>query len=331
MSYILVDAANMFFRARYVVRGDDIDTKIGMALHIMFSSINKAWRDFNGSHVVVCLEGRSWRKDVYEPYKANRAVARAALTESEAEEDRAFWAAFDEFKEFIQERTNCTVLQHPRCEADDFIARWIQNHPDSKHVIVSSDSDFYQLINENVSQYNGIQNQHITISGIFDDRGRPVKDKKTGGQKMIEDPEWLLFEKCVRGDGGDNVFSAFPGARERGTKNRVGMREAFADRDTRGFNWNNFMLQRWTDHEGVEHRVLDDYHRNRMLIDLKCQPDDIKGILDQAILEQVQRPPVAQVGIKFMKFCGKHNLIKVSEQSNDHATYLNAAYSSVKS
>ena len=29
--YILVDTANMFMRARHVVRGDDMDTKIGMA------------------------------------------------------------------------------------------------------------------------------------------------------------------------------------------------------------------------------------------------------------------------------------------------------------
>ena len=29
---------------------------------------------FNGDHVVFCLEGRSWRKDVYEPYKKNRKV-----------------------------------------------------------------------------------------------------------------------------------------------------------------------------------------------------------------------------------------------------------------
>ena len=80
MTYILVDTANMFFRARHVVRGDSIETKIGMAYHIMFSSILKAYRDFNGSHVVFCLEGRSWRKDYYEPYKANRKVARDALT-----------------------------------------------------------------------------------------------------------------------------------------------------------------------------------------------------------------------------------------------------------
>ena len=40
-TYILVDAANMFMRARHVVRGDDMSTKIGMAYHIMFNSINK--------------------------------------------------------------------------------------------------------------------------------------------------------------------------------------------------------------------------------------------------------------------------------------------------
>ena len=101
MTYILVDTANMFFRARHVVRGDSIETKIGMAYHIMFASILKSYKDFNGSHVVFCLEGRSWRKDVYEPYKANRKVARDALTPKEQEEDQAFWKAFDELKEFL--------------------------------------------------------------------------------------------------------------------------------------------------------------------------------------------------------------------------------------
>ena len=328
MTYILVDTANMFFRARHVVRGSDIDTKIGMAYHIMFSAINKAYKDFSGSHVVFCLEGRSWRKDAYIPYKANRAVARDALTEAEQEEDRAFWQAFDDFKDFIDQKTNCTVLQHPRCEADDFIARWIQNHPDDKHVIISSDSDFYQLISETVTQYNGIQNQHITVNGVFDDRGRPVKDKKTGEQKFIEDPEYLLFEKCVRGDTSDNIFSAYPGVRKKGTKNKVGIQEAFADRNNKGFDWNNFMLQRWTDHEGVEHRVLEDYQRNRTLIDLTEQPDDIKQVLDEGIVEQVNKPRTSQVGIKLMKFCGKYDLQKVSENATDHANYLNAGYGS---
>jgi 5'-3' exonuclease len=326
MTYILVDTANMFFRARHVVRGSDIDTKIGMAYHIMFSAINKAYKDFNGSHVVFCLEGRSWRKDHYIPYKANRAVAREALTEAEVEEDRAFWQAFDDFKDFIDQKTNCTVLQHQQCEADDFIARWIQNHPDDEHVIISSDSDFYQLLSETVTQYNGISNQHIKIDGIVNDKGKPVIDKKTKEQKQIGDPEYLLFEKCVRGDTSDNIFSAYPGVRKKGTKNKIGIQEAFADKDNKGFDWNNFMLQRWTDHDGVEHRVLEDYQRNRELIDLTAQPDNIKVALDEAIVEQVNKTPTGQVGIKFMKFCGKYDLQKISENPTDHATYLNAGY-----
>jgi len=326
MTYILVDTANMFFRARHVVRGDSIETKIGMAYHIMFSAINKAWRDFGGTHVVFCFEGRSWRKDYYEPYKRNRKEARDALSPREQEEDQRYFEAFDELKEFITKRTNCTVLQHPECEADDFIARWIQNHPNNEHIIISSDSDFYQLLAPNVSQYNGITNQHIRLDGVYDDRGKPVVDKKTKEQKVVGDPDWLLFEKCIRGDTSDNIFSAYPGARKKGTKNKVGLQEAFDDKNTKGFNWNNFMLQRWTDHEGVEHRVLDDYNRNRTLIDLTAQPDTIKESLDAAIVEQVQKAPVQQVGIHFMRFCGKHDLQRVSQNAEAHAEYLNATY-----
>ena len=326
MTYILVDTANMFFRARHVVQGNDIDTKIGMAMHIMFNSINKAWNDFDGSHVVFCLEGRSWRKDVYEPYKANRKVSADARTPKEKEEDEAFWEAFSEVYDYLEKKSNCTILQHEQCEADDFIARWIQNHPNDKHVIISSDSDFYQLIADNVTQYNGIMNQHITINGIFDDKNKPVMDKKTGEQKQIGDPQYLLFEKCIRGDSSDNIFSAYPGARKKGTKNKIGMMEAYADRESKGFTWNNFMLQRWVDHEDVEHRVLEDYQRNRTLIDLTAQPDDIKDMLDETITNKVNTIPRGQIGLHFLRFCGKWNLQRLSDKASDHSKYLGASY-----
>ena len=325
-TYILVDTANMFMRARHVVRGDDMYTKIGMSYHIMFNSINKVWRNQNGSHVVIAMEGRSWRKDFYEPYKKNRQAVIAAKTEREQDEDAQFWEAFDELQTFFKDKTNVTTLQHGECEADDFIARWIHNHPNDNHIIVSSDSDFYQLLSPNVKQYNGITGELITVEGVFNDKGNPVMDKKTKEPKHIGDPEFLLFEKCIRGDTSDNIFSAFPGARKKGTKNKVGMIEAFADRTNKGFNWNNFMLQRWVDHENVEHRVLDDYQRNRTLIDLTLQPDNIKQALDTAIVEQVQKARKPQVGIHFMKFCGKHNLDNVSKNATDHAEYLNAGY-----
>jgi len=110
-THILVDTANTFFRARHVVRGD-LDTKVGMALHITLSGVKKAWQDFDADHVVFCLEGRSWRKDFYEPYKRNRQVARDKMTVTESEEDKVFWEIFDEFKDFVTTKTNCTVMRH---------------------------------------------------------------------------------------------------------------------------------------------------------------------------------------------------------------------------
>jgi hypothetical protein len=319
MTYILVDTANTFFRARHVIRGD-ADIKLGMALHITFNSIKKAWQDFEGKHVVFCLEGRSWRKDYYKPYKANRAETRAAMTVKEQDEDKLFWETFDAFKDFINEKTNCTVLQHKQLEADDLIAGFIQAHPNDNHVIISTDSDFHQLIAPNVKQYNGVAETLTTHEGIFDKKGKMVKDTKTGEPKDIPNPEWILFEKCMRGDSSDNVFSAFPKVR----KNKL--QEAFTDRSNKGFAWNNMMLQRWVDHEGKEHRVLDDYERNRQLIDLTAQPDDIKTVIKETIATNAVPKSVDQVGIRLLKFCQLYDMKRMIDSIQQYAEPLQARY-----
>jgi len=327
MRYLIVDTANTFFRARHSAhRQSDTWDKLGFAIHVTLASVNKCWRDQKADHVIFCLEGRSWRKDHYEPYKKNRAVARAALTEKEAEEDRLFWETFDNLKDFLSTKTNCTVLQHPNLEADDLVAGWIQSHPEDHHTIVSSDTDFHQLLADNVNQYNGIADELHTIQGIFDKKGKAVIDKKTKEAKTIPDPKWILFEKCMRGDPTDNIFSAYPGVRKVGSKNKVGLAEAFADKDSKGFAWNNLMLQRWTDHNGVEHRVLDDYNRNRVLVDLTAQPDDVKVKIAETIASgsvPLNRP---MVGAQFLKFCGKYDLIKMSEQADGFVKFLEAPY-----
>jgi 5'-3' exonuclease len=326
MTYIIVDTANTFFRARHTVRGD-ADIKVGMALHIMFNSVKKAWQDFNGSHVVFCLEGRSWRKDFYKPYKANRAETRAAMTVKEQEEDKLFWETFDSFKDFITEKTNCTVLQHPKLEADDLIAGFIQSHPDADHVIISTDSDFHQLLAPNVKQYNGVAEETHTLEGIFDKKGKLVLDKKTKEPKSIPDPQWLLFEKCIRGDSSDNVFSAYPGVRVKGTKNKVGLQEAFEDRNKKGWAWNNLMLQRWVDHEGKEHKVLDDYNRNVQLIDLNAQPSDIRSIITETIETKIAEPKnISQVGIRLLKFCQLYDMKRIMDSIQNYAEPFQAKY-----
>ena len=86
------------------------------------------------------------------------------------------------------------------------------------------------------------------------------------------------------------------------------------------------MLQKWTDHNDIEHVVRDDYERNRILIDLTLQPNEIKKACDSKIVEAVQKEITPQVGVHFMKFCGKHDLQRISESAQDYAAFLNKVY-----
>ena len=327
MTHILVDTANTFFRARHVIRGDTSE-KIGMAIHITMNSIKKAWSDFDGSHLIFCLEGRSWRKDHYAPYKRNRKEIFEAMTEKEKDENKVFWECYDDLTDFIKTKTNATVLQNPRAEADDLIARWIDKHPDNKHVILSTDKDLNQLVNENVKQYNGITETTITHEGWFDNKSNHVIDKKTNAPKGAPDVEWIIFEKSMRGDPSDNIFSAYPGVRTKGTKNKIGLREAFGDRQAKGYTWNNLMLTKWVDHDGNEHRVMDDYERNKLLVDLHAQPEAIVEELDQTITQaKAENKSIDQVGVRFMRFCAKYDLNKISEQAQLYVEPFNARLS----
>jgi len=328
--YILVDFLNLFFRARHSAhRASDTWSKLGFSLHVMLSAVNKVHKAHGGDHIVFLLDGRSWRKDFYTPYKKNRQEARDARTEKEAEEDEQFFEVFNNFGKYIEERTNCTILRNSEAEADDLIARWISLHPDDEHVIVSSDSDFYQLITNQVVQYNGITDQLITLNGFFNHKNEPVIDKKTKSPKELPNPKWLLFEKCIRGDSADNVFSAFPGVRKKSTKKRIGLLEAFEDMDSQGYAWNNLMLQHWTDHNDVEHLVKDDYERNRHLIDLSQQPDNIIESVDCTIKEGVSTNAINNVGIHFLRFCGKYELINIAKFPEQYGNWLNKTYKGV--
>ena len=325
--YALMDTANLFFRARHVAsRNSDAEEKVAMALHLTLASCNQIVRKFGIDHVVFCLEGKSWRKSYYEPYKKNRIVDTQSQTEAEKEENELFWTTYEKFTDFLRQRTNVSVLRDPQAEADDLIARWVALHPEDENFIISSDTDFIQLISEKNKIYNGITNQLITLEGYFDDKGRIVKDKKTGEPKLLGDPQYLKFLKIMRGDSTDNVFSAYPGVREKGSKNKVGLMEAYADRTKQGYSWNNLMLQHWLDHNNVEHRVRDDYERNRVLIDLTCQPDEVKQSVDKYIREGVRTTVTPQVGVHFMRFCGAYELTKISEQSDTYTKWLNNPY-----
>ena len=327
MRYALIDTANTFFRARHIAsRSSTVEEKVAMALHLTLASTNQIVKRFKIDHSVFCLEGRSFRKDLYAPYKKNRVVDTLSQTEAEVEENKIFWATYEAFTTFLREKTNCSVLRDPKAEADDLIARFIHLHPEDKHFIISTDSDFYQLISPTVKQYSGVTGELITLEGYFDDKDRPVKDKKTKEPKLLEDPQYLLWKKIVRGDSTDNIFASYPGAREVGSKNKVGIREAYEDRNKQGFAYNNFMLQRFTNHDSNEIRVKDAFARNKTLIDLTAQPDEVKLSVDTNIREGVRRTTIPQVGIHLMKFAAKFELQKIADNAETYARWLNSPY-----
>jgi 5'-3' exonuclease len=312
-----------------------------MALHLVLYSMKKEWNTFDGTHAVCFREGHSWRKKVYPQYKANRAVATASLTDQERENKEILQEAFDDLMDFIDTHTNITVLQNPRAEADDMIAIFIDAHPDDKHVLISSDSDFYQLLrNPNLTIYDPVKNIRITQDGIHNDNGKKLAfTVDTSAKIKVGNPdpdfeveskwyEYALFLKCVRGDKTDNIFSAYPGVREKGTKTAVGIREAYEDKG-KGYSWNNFMLQKWVDHEKQEQRVKENYERNRLLIDLSQIPDDIKTECLTVIAEatNAKNVPAVDIGVRFMKFCGRWVLTKIGNNSQQFMPMLKSKYS----
>ena len=338
--FILVDGFNLFHRMLHMTNpANGLDTMIGMSLHLMLYSMKKEWNTFGGSHTVFFTEGRSWRKDFYTPYKANRAVSYALKTEEEKKNQVALTETFDDLVNFFRTRSNVSVLQNPIAEADDMIAVWIKMHPNDNHTLISSDSDFYQLLAPNVRIYDPVKDILITTTSVTNDKGKNMSFVMSGGKltKLKADPlfkvpeEWwkyALFLKIVRGDSTDNVFSAYPGVREAGTKNSVGIKEAYEDRNNKGYSWNNFMLQKFMHHDGTEHRVLDDFNRNATLIDLTKIPEEIVKSCEAIIDVQINAEPVVslELGFHFMKFCNKYELKKIGDFAKDFMPMLKATY-----
>jgi len=404
MRYGIVDIANLYHRALHVADGDTY-MRAGMAISIIFLALGKLHREHNLDHVVVCTEGGSWRYAVYPQYKAKRRAERLNKSVKEQDDDAVASEIFEGLLTFFREKTNCTVLSCEGVEGDDFVARFIQLHPDDEHILLSSDSDFVQLLAPNVTIVDGVAERVISLDKVLDKDGneltftinssngrlkvgKPIEVARAEHEKAQDlaeaehkraeearasahllmeerralenpshllrpyepvaferkpfdftpEPEWhkkALFVKIVRGDSSDSIFSSYPGVRFKGTKDRTGIEEAWADRDGHGYQWNNFMLQTWEKLMGADAngnpikkmvRVMDEFSFNAGLIDLTQQPDEIKALIDSVIVEAVQKPPVSQVGVHFLRFCGLNDLPRLAGDSARHAAYLRKPY-----
>lgn len=342
MRFAVVDLSNLFHRARHGAMAN-AEEKAGLALLIIFRSLRKLYRDFSVDHMVFAVDHGSWRYRVYPAYKSRRKMNQLAATPREEREHQQFLNTLNALQDYLSEHTRCTVLEAEDVEGDDFVARWIARHPMDDHIIVSGDSDFVQLLADNVCIFDAMNQRVLRCQGVSNEKGRNMafsvlpKDGKIRvtdpDDQFTPEPEWwreALFIKLLRGDTGDSVFSAFPGVRYRGKKSSI--RAAWEDRHERGYDWNNLMFQSWQKlletGEIQQVRVIDEFRMNEQLIDLTQQPSHIIGRMDAAIDAAIALPPVRQVGMQFLRFCDQHNMPNLVKEAAEHVMYLNAPYHS---
>jgi hypothetical protein len=130
-----------------------------------------------------------------------------------------------------------------------------------------------------------------------------------------------MFEKCLRGDVGDNVQSSYPKIRK--TK----IDEAYLGDN---FQLTNIMAHEFDveiiDKDGaiksIHYKTKELFEENLLLMGLRSQPKEIKSIMDKCITLAMQDRGKFKL-IDFLKLCGRHQLDRISSNASPITKMLN--------
>lgn len=295
--YTCFDISNLLYRAFFAEKNEDEATTTGLAMHMAFMTVNKYFKKFKPSKVVMAFDRGNWRKqytlsDECYSKKVYKGERRKDMSPAQKEKYAAFIAHIGEFETIMREHTTVICLAADQLEGDDCIAAWIQQNPDDMHTIISGDKDFVQLL----------RYENVTLC-----------DPATGKERTCDDAEYYLFEKCFRGEPAstDNVQSAYP--KLRATK----IKAAYTD----PFELTNLRQATWTNHDGRIMEVGKLLDENKLLMDLAAQPDHVKKIMFETVEAGRQQKNKFSY-FQFMKFLGKFELKKLAEQADQFAPLL---------
>lgn len=297
---MIFDTANVLFRihAAQTYKGGASEDSAGLAMHIMLNTIKGYYKKFGPDQLAVTFEGaENWRK----AYTASDECKSKRLYKANRVKDDSmipFFELIKAFEELVRNHTSLVCLSHPKVEGDDLIGGYVQRFAPlgDEIIIVSGDKDFTQLL------------KHKNVSLIDPDSGKP---------RVCEDPEYFMFEKCFRGDGGDNVMSAYP--RVRSTK----LQKAFTDE----YALTQLLNETWTFKDpdtNVEttFNVGELFIENDLLMNLESQPNEIKKIINDVLDHELVHHGKFS-NFHFLKFCGKYGLNSIADQ----ATSFNDVFS----
>lgn len=198
----LVDVSAMFFRAYYAVRPLTSPTGVPVnAIYGFLSMMIKLLKEEKPEYLVFCYDRKepSFRKEMYEDYKANR---------NEMPEDLAKQIPYIKR---MADLLGVPSFEVPSYEADDIIGsltKWGRHH-DMEVFIVSGDKDFGQLVDKHVWLYDTMKNVRYDAKGVF--------------EKWGVRPDQFIDYLSIVGDTSDNI----PGVKGIGEKGAIKLLEQF--------------------------------------------------------------------------------------------------------
>jgi DNA polymerase-1 len=173
---LIIDAMNMYFR-NYIIN-PSISTNgnpIG-GLKGFLQSLQKTIKDVNPSEIIICWDGGGGskkRKSLVKTYKEGRSPIRLNRSirqmTREQEIENKNWQLTRLFS-YLNELPVIQLIIDD-IEADDIISQ-VAQHPvywDWQKVIVSSDKDFFQLLNESTILIRPIQKKIVNKNNILED------------------------------------------------------------------------------------------------------------------------------------------------------------------
>lgn len=189
----VVDVSSMFFRAYYAVRA--LSNSKGLptnAIYGYLSMVTKLIKDKEPEYLAFCYDRPepSFRKDLYEEYKANR---------SEMPEDLSLQMPYIRK---VAEVLGVPTFEKKGFEADDLIGTLcaFAEKNNWQSIIVSGDKDFAQLVSPNTTMFDTMKNK--------------VFNEKAVVEKWGVEPSQFKDYLALTGDSSDNI----PGVRGVGPK-----------------------------------------------------------------------------------------------------------------
>lgn len=309
-TYLILDASNLVYRTFFANNkptGGEFDVE--MCYLATFHSLAKYHRKYQANDVVIVFDvPNSWRKlytkdkEYCKTHKIYKGQRRQNLTESEKVKLAELDNHLEELSTLFVEKSGLIVLRRKYLEADDLIAGFVQKYKDDKNIIVSADKDFIQLLG----------NGNVTLID-------PLTDTPRDLTKWEQDSNYFMFEKCFRGDAGDNIQSSYP--RLRADK----IKKAYTDEFLRTNLMNHEFVVEAIDPEGKlqqkNYITKDLFEENQLLMDLTKQPEPIRELMNETIDNAMATRGKYNL-VDFVKFCRKHHLQTIIDNISKFSSLL---------